>query len=54
MPVTILSKYYEFSLFMTVLSSEYVIPRLYQNICFAVLVLLVVATQKEHSKAVKP
>lgn len=39
---------------MTVSSSAYVIPRLYQNICFAVLVLLVVPTWMEHSKPVKP
>lgn len=33
-PVKILSKYYEFSSFMTVLSLDYVIPGLYQIICF--------------------
>lgn len=39
---------------MTVSSSEYVIPRLYQNICFAVLILLAVPKWKQHSKPVKP
>lgn len=46
-PAKTLSKFYEFSLFMTASSSEYVIPRLYQNICFVVLVLLVVPHVEE-------
>lgn len=46
-PAKTLSKFYEFSLFMTASSSEYVIPRLYQNICFVVLVLLVVPHMEE-------